>query len=141
MTDPKELARRFYDSLDAQDWEETMSLVAPGFTAQVGSLPPMSFTDWRRGLEMFYAGFPDGRHLIDDYVIEDNRVVTRCRFEGTHSGAFFGVPPTEIKVSVGVIHIDRFVGGKLIEHFGQLDLLGLMLRIGAIPPAPGTTTR
>ena len=139
MTDLKELARRFYESLDAQDWEETARLVAPGFTAQVGSLPPMSFTDWRRGLEMFYAGFPDGRHLIDDCVVEDNRVVTRCRFEGTHRGAFFGVQPTDTKVSVGVIHIDRFVGGKLVEHFGQLDLLGLMLRIGAIPPPPGTT--
>jgi predicted ester cyclase len=139
LTDLKEQARRFYASLDGQDWEETMSLAAPGFTAQVGSLPPMSFTDWRRGLEMFYAGFPDGRHLIDDYVVEDNRVVTRCRFEGTHEGAFFGVPPTGSKVSIGVIHIDRFASGKLIEHFGQLDLLGLMLKIGAIPPAPDTS--
>ena len=138
MSDLKELARRFYASLDAQDWEETMSLVAPGFTAQVGSLPPMSFNDWRRGLEMFYAGFPDGRHLVDDYVVEDDRVVTRCRFEGTHRGAFFGEQPTGSRVSVGVIHIDRFAGGKLIEHFGQLDLLGLLLRIGAIPPAQDT---
>ncbi len=140
MNDLKELARRFYASLDAQDWAETMTLVAPGFTAQVGSLPPMSFNDWRRGLEMFYAGFPDGRHLIDDYVVEDDRVVTRCHFEGTHQGAFFGVPPSGSTVSIGVIHIDRFAGGKLIEHFGQLDLLGLLLRIGGIPPPPGTTT-
>jgi predicted ester cyclase len=34
-------------------------------------------------------------------------------------------------VSAGVIHIDRFVDGLLVEHFGQLDMLGLLRQIGA----------
>ncbi len=93
----------------------------------------MNFSDWRDGVRMFYVGMPDGHHVVEDYVVEGERVVTRCRFEGTHNGTIWGVPPSGSKVSVGVIHIDRFADGKLVEHFGQLDLLGLMQQIGAMP--------
>ena len=136
MTDLKEQARRFYELLDTQDWAGLTRLVSPTFVAQVGSLPPMSFPVWRAGLQMFYVGFPDGHHVIEDYIVEGDRVVTRCRFAGTHNGTFWGVPPSGSKISVGVIHIDRFMEGQLVEHYGQLDLLGLMQQIGAIP-APG----
>ena len=132
MMDLKEQSKRFYGALDRQDWEKIASLVSPGFAVKVSSLPPMNFTEWRGGLQSFYAGFPDGHHVIEDYVVEGDRVVTRCRFEGTHTGNFFGVPPSGRKVSVAVIHIDRFTDGKLVEHLGQIDLLGLMQQIGAI---------
>ena len=133
MTNPKEQAHRFYAALDNQDWAELTGLISPTFMAQVGSLPPMSLSEWRDGLRMFYVGFPDGHHVILDYVVEGDRVVTRCRFEGTHDGTFLGIAPSGSKISVGVIHIDRFTEGKLVEHVGVLDLLGLMQQIGAIP--------
>nr|WP_292606866.1 hypothetical protein [Mesorhizobium sp.] len=34
-------------------------------------------------------------------------------------------------MSVGVIHIDRVENGLVVEHFRQLDGLGLMHQIGA----------
>jgi predicted ester cyclase len=132
MMNLKEQAQRFYGALDKQDWEEIASLVSPSFAVQVSSLPPMGFSEWRGGLEMFYAGFPDGHHVIEDFIVEGDRVVSRCRFEGTHTANFFGVPPSGRKVSVAVIHIDRFTDEKLVEHLGQIDLLGLMQQIGAI---------
>lgn len=138
MSDIKSQARHFYELLDSQNWEAITKLVSPTFEAQVGSLPPMNFGEWRKGLQMFHVGFPDGHHVIDDYLIEGERAATRCRFEGTHGGPFLGVPPSGNKVSVGVIHIDHFVEGKLVEHFGQLDLLGLMQQIGAIPSVKGS---
>ena len=30
-----------------------------------------------------------------------------------------------------MIHIDRFQGDQLVEHRGQLDLHGLLMRLGA----------
>ncbi|PAP95396.1 hypothetical protein CIT31_15375 [Mesorhizobium wenxiniae] len=50
---------------------------------------------------------------------------------GTHTGVFHGVEPSGKCVSVGVIHIDRVENGIVVEHFGQLDGLGLMHQIGA----------
>jgi len=38
-------------------------------------------------------------------------------------------------VSVETIGIDRVVDGKVVEGWGQLDMLGLLTTIGAMVPA------
>ena len=62
-------------------------------------------------------------------------VVVRLTWEGTHLGEFMGTPPTGKKVSVETIGIDRVVDGKVVEGWGQLDMLGLLTTIGAMVPA------
>lgn len=130
MTSVKGEARRFYAVLDSQDWSALAKLVSPNVVSQLGSSPPIGFAEWQELLRGFYIGFPDGHHVIDDYLVDGDRVVTRCRFEGTHAGVFQGLQPSAKPVSVGVIHIDRFRDGKLVEHFGQLDAVGLSRQIG-----------
>jgi predicted ester cyclase len=124
-------AREFYAALDAQDWSIVERLVTPDFVARVGDGPPMALPEWRRQLEAFHRGFSDGHHVIDEYVVTDEAVVTRCRFEGTHTGAFQQIEPTGRKVSVGVIHIDHVTGERIAEHFGQLNMLGMLRQLGA----------
>jgi predicted ester cyclase len=107
-----------------------------GIDCRIWSLPispfiSTGFDDWQKSLAEFFVGFPNGRHVIDDYVSEADSVVTRCRFQGTHTGIFHGIEPSGNRVSVGVIHIDRVENGIVVEHFGQLDGLGLMHQIGA----------
>ncbi len=46
-----------------------------------------------------------------------------------------GVPATGKKVSVETIGIDRVVDGKVVEGWGELDMLGLLTTIGAMVPA------
>jgi predicted ester cyclase len=72
-------AREFYAALDARDWSALQRLTTPGFVASVSDLPPMGLAEWRRQPAAFHEGFPDGRHVIDEYVVGDNAVVTRCR--------------------------------------------------------------
>jgi predicted ester cyclase len=55
---------------------------------------------------------------------------------GTHKGEFMGIPPTGKSISIGVIDIIRVAGGQLVEHWGQMDDMGMMRQLGAIP-APG----
>ena len=47
-----------------------------------------------------------------------------------------GMPPTGKSISVGVIDIFRIAGGKIVEHWGQMDSMGMMQQLGAMP-APG----
>jgi predicted ester cyclase len=129
-----ELGQRLYTALDAQEWAQVQALISTGLVVQVGSAPPMDLDQWRRNQEAFYAGFPDGHHVIDDYLVDGSRLVTRCRFEGTHTGTFGEWPPTRASISVGVIHIDRFEGERLVEHHGQFDMLGLLQQIGEAAP-------
>ncbi len=131
--DTSEVGHQLYAALDAQDWPRIEALAWPDLVVQVDSFPPMGFDQWRRGQEAFYVGFPDGHHVIDEFLVDGDRFVTRCRFEGTHRGQFAEIAATGATVSVGVIHIDRFQGGRLAEHRGQLDMLGLLRQIGVTP--------
>jgi len=63
-------------------------------------------------------------------------VVTRGNLTGTNSGSFAGMPPTGKRVTVSYIDMVRFADGKLAEHWGQMDQLGMMQQLGVIP-TPG----
>ena len=60
-------------------------------------------------------------------------VAARVAFRGTHRGEFQGIAPTDKQVAFSSIEIDRMVGGKVAEHWFEMDLLGLMRQLGAIP--------
>ncbi len=75
--------------------------------------------------------FPDLKVVIHDQVAEGDRVTTRKSFHAKHSGEFFGIPATNKNVVMEVIDIIRLRDGKFIEHWGILDMQGLMAQISA----------
>ena len=79
------------------------------------------------------SAFPDLHYTIDDMVVEGNKVAVRLTATGTHKGDFMGVPATNKKVTVQLILIDRFAGGKIVEEWAIGDNLSLMQQIGAVP--------
>jgi steroid delta-isomerase-like uncharacterized protein len=109
--------------------------LAPDFVERE-ELPPGIPRD-REGVKaltaMLHGAFPDFQATIDDIVAEGDRVVVRQTWSGTHQGEFMGVPPTGRRVSFGVIDILRMADGKCVEHWGQMDSMGLMQQLGAVP--------
>ena len=79
------------------------------------------------------AAFPDIQTTIEDLIAEGDKVVKRYTIRGTHRGEFQGIPPTGKEVAFSSIEIDRMVDGKVSEHWFEMDLLGLMGQLGAIP--------
>jgi predicted SnoaL-like aldol condensation-catalyzing enzyme len=77
--------------------------------------------------------FPDLRLTVEDIFSTEDMVAARVAFRGTHRGEFQGIPPTGKEVAFSSIEIDRMVDGKVAEHWFELDLLGLMGQLGAIP--------
>ena len=74
--------------------------------------------------------FPDVHLSIDDMIAEGDKVVTRWTMEGTHTGEHKGVHPTNKKVKVWGISIDRIVGGKFVETWERYDTLSFQQQIG-----------
>jgi steroid delta-isomerase-like uncharacterized protein len=110
--------------------------LAPDF-AEREELPPGLAPD-REGVKqlttMLRAAFPDFKATIEDVLAEGDKVVVRQTWTGTHTGGdFLGVPPTGKSLSIGVIDIIRISGGRLVEHWGQMDVMGMMRQLGAIP--------
>jgi len=85
---------------------------------------------------MIRAALPDLRVTVDDEIAAGDKVVCRQTWRGTHRGDLLGAAPTGKPVEFGVIDIVRVAEGKLVEHWGQADWLGLLQQVGALPP-PG----
>lgn len=92
----------------------------------------------REGFKMFAAAyrsaFPDLKMMIEEQVVEGDRVVTRWRAQGTHKGALPGLPATGKSATVTGIGIDRIVNGKIVESWANWDQFGMLQQLGAIPP-------
>jgi steroid delta-isomerase-like uncharacterized protein len=84
-------------------------------------------------VRLFRTAFPDQWWQIEDLIAEGDRVVARTTMTGTHHGDFFGIPPTGRSVTVSGVHIIRVADGRVIEHWGCNDDLGLMRQLGVIP--------
>jgi len=77
--------------------------------------------------------FPDW-HIATDYVIEyGNKCIVRWTLTGTHTGNYFGIEPTGKKFRMVGVDIETIVDGKITEHDGAEDMLGLLQQIGAVP--------
>ena len=89
------------------------------------------------GLESFYAGlwaaFPDLEVSIEDLIGEGDKVTWRIAVRGTHQDEFRGIPATGKNVSFGAQYIFRFRNGKIVERWTNLDRLGLLVQLGAVP--------
>lgn len=79
-----------------------------------------------------FSAFPDCRVEVQKLVAEDDTVVARVRFSGTHKGVFFGIPPTGRYGARTSTHILKVRDGKLSEHWGNADDLGMMMQLGVI---------
>ena len=79
------------------------------------------------------TAFPDIQYTVEDEIAEGDKVVHRLTGRGTHQGQFLGIPPTGKQVTWTVIAIYRIAGGKIAERWLNVDDLGIMQQLGAIP--------
>jgi steroid delta-isomerase-like uncharacterized protein len=79
------------------------------------------------------AAFPDSHVTIDDMIVEGNKAVVRYTVTSTHKRELMGIPATNKKLTMSVIEIDRFAGGKVVEIWEMSDTLGMMQQLGVIP--------
>lgn len=86
-----------------------------------------------RGLHGWMSDFS---LTVEDVAIAGDVVWSRNRARGTNSGSVMGHPPTGRSVEVDVFDVVRFRDGKVVEHWGVADQLGMMLQLGIIP-GPG----
>ncbi len=125
-----ELIGEFFRTGDADALDEVL---APEFVYHQPGTPP-DLESFKQFLPMFRAAFPDMRYTVEDLIAEGDKVVDRLTWEATHQGELMGIPPTGNTVRVTEMHISRIADGKIVERWGQQDMLGMMQQLGAVPP-------
>jgi steroid delta-isomerase-like uncharacterized protein len=95
-----------------------------------------SLEGYKKHLSRAYNAFPDLHFVLDDIIMEGDRVVSRWTLTGTHKKAYVGIPATNKRLKVWGITIDRFAKGNIVESWERFDTLSLMQQLGVIP-TPG----
>jgi steroid delta-isomerase-like uncharacterized protein len=130
----KAIVRRYQEIYNSNNVDALAEVVAENF------LTPRMMPGMPPGLEGAKAihratllGMPDWHTQIEDLIAEGNKVVARITMTGTHTGDFFGFPATGKKISFTGIYIVRIANGKIEEHWGEEDSMGLLQQLGAMP--------
>lgn len=73
---------------------------------------------WNTFHNVLHPALSDLQVEVLDQVAEDDKVTTRKRITGCHSGPLIGMPATGRAVSIDVIDIVRIRNGQYVEHWG-----------------------
>ena len=131
----KALIRRWIEEVQKGNVDVTDEVLASDFVDH--SLLPGQRSDregYRQGLSEDREAFSDLEITIEDQIAEGDKVMTRYRWRGTHTGGrFLDVPATGRKIEATAIVVHRVVGGKVKEEWSATDTLGMLRQLGAAP--------
>jgi steroid delta-isomerase-like uncharacterized protein len=89
-------------------------------------------------LQRYMTAAPDLKLTVEDIFGEGDRVFTRVRMQGTHTGALGEIPPTGRSIDIRwTMNACRLEGGKIVEEWEICDTLDVFSQLGLIQaPAP-----
>lgn len=128
---PKETARAFYAGYNDRDLAANFDqYVAPDVAVHALQMD-LSRAAWLEADASLEVAFKDASMTILDQVAEGEKVATRWIFTGTQRAEFFGVPSNGNTSSLSGTSVDVIRGGKIVEHWTELDLNGFLQRLTA----------
>jgi steroid delta-isomerase-like uncharacterized protein len=81
----------------------------------------------------YLVGFSEIKFTVVDAFGQDDRIVKHWKFEGKHTGVFFGIPATGKSVNVEGVTLVKMKNGKVIQEQDFMDNLEFMNQLGIIP--------
>lgn len=106
-----------HDSVEHQDFGPNHAAGPEGVKAVIASL--------RRA-------FSDFELRIEDLAVAGDTVWLRNTATGTNDGTFMGYASTGRTFRITVFDVLRVVDGRIVEHWGVPDRLGVLHQIGAV---------
>jgi predicted ester cyclase len=131
--DAAQFASQFFHGQDRLGGIIPPELCAPSYRAEIVGFPGMDAAAHGEFGKAWYAAFPDIKHVIDEARPTDAGIVVRFTANGTHTGAFMGIPPTQRQISVPAFVILTVENGKVTRLRAMFDQIGLMRQLGVLP--------
>jgi len=134
----KEIIRKYFKAID-EEGKTANAEILNDFLSEdfiehdpAPGIPPTR-DGWKQLFKMFAESTP-GYHVINDLIAEDDKVVAHITAYGKHVGTIFGIPATNKEFSMKGIVIWRLKNRKIIEHWAQNDMVGMMIQLGVMQP-------
>ncbi|HVV12636.1 ester cyclase [Amycolatopsis sp.] len=117
---PAAVARAIIAARDSDDLDTSLRFIAPESLDQGVRA---GRDDWRRKWEAMRAGCPDMEVVTEHSVENGEWVANRYTIRGTHTGDFFGQPPTGERFEIHGLDMVRVRDGQLVEHWAFAEPL------------------
>ena len=138
--DPKQLIKRFVEEL----WNERRLDVADAIFAEdcvthqlrsgvPADAVPRGPQAIKEHVTRWIASFPDLHFSIEQMLSEGDRVVMQLLMEGTHHGAWLGIPASGRKMQIRMFTVHRVAQGKIVEDWVLVESLGFFQQLGVVP--------
>lgn len=133
--DNEQVVKRLNEEVwDKGNFDVVDELVDEDYVLHDPSMPePVRGPDGYREMAEMGAGVVDGPIEAEQVISTGDWVVTRWTQRGTHTGEMAGIEPTDEEVTITGIDVSRVEDGKLVESWQEVNLLPMLVQIGAIP--------
>jgi steroid delta-isomerase-like uncharacterized protein len=128
------IVQRFYDELSAGNPDVILEIhpetIRMHYAGTAEDVPTQVLRD---DLAALKQANPDLRAEIHALFAAGDIVVTELTWTTTHTGDYFGVPPTGKTTLHNGIVVRRLANGKIVESWEMFDDLSFMQSIGYLP--------
>ena len=134
----KAIARREIEDFEGKgNVSLARELFAADYKLAFGGMPTMDCAGHEQLIGAFRTAFPDLQIRVTEQVAAADRVGNHWVAQGTHRGAFQGIPATDKAVTITGNNVMHIADDRIRAIWGQFDAVGLMAQLGAIPgPVP-----
>lgn len=113
---------RYFEGFNRKDLSVFDELFGPDYVLHAAGSPDVVGPQVLKSMvSQTFSGLSDINLVAEDMLAEGDRVATRWTLTAIHTGVFMGIQPTNNKIRISGIIIDRFKGGKSVEAWEVYD--------------------
>jgi glyoxylase-like metal-dependent hydrolase (beta-lactamase superfamily II) len=128
------VARRYFESLGARDWDAVAAIWADGAAVRVVGKRKLHVPDqWRAFIESIDAAFPDVEIELAGVEADGEMAAARWRLRGYFTAPFEGIEPTRAGAEIDVCELVRVRGGLIDRSSVVLECGLLAAQLGIAP--------
>lgn len=127
----KEVVRKVYEeALNKRNMDLLDDLISDQYVGPTGETGPNAF---KEPVSSVINAVSDAQWKIQELIGEDNKVMVKWMFYGTHTGQFLQFPATGNKVANEGTGIYELEHGKIVKTHVQTDRLGFLQQLKVLP--------
>ena len=121
--DNKLIAKHFYEVVVSENLlDEVSKFVSENCVLNMnGKIISIGFEGMKEHFIAVRKTYPEYSMKITRQFSDGDYVISEFIMTGMHEGEWLGIKPTYKKLSFGGINIDKFLGGKIVEHGGAVN--------------------
>jgi predicted ester cyclase len=125
------VVRRYYDEVFTNRNSAALDeLIAPDFVGHSAAFGTYTLADMKRDITFEHENMPEDETIVEEQIVEADRVVTRWTYRWKHTAPLFGETPTGQWLTMEGVHIDRVGDGKIVERWEIKDFWGVVRQMG-----------